>query len=126
MAIYLCKWPDGTGKVVVCRNREQLFWALDFEGDPYSAKYKMLKGDLAFNFRIEPGDPDWTENGTTRLTGYDHESDFIAEEFTSDEGWRTLGNFFPYRNTSVKSREARIICDAMRWNPYGERREAVQ
>ena len=43
MKVFLCKWPDGKGKVVVCRNREELFWALDFESDPYSAKYKVLK-----------------------------------------------------------------------------------
>ena len=126
MATYLCKWPDGTGKVVVCRNREELFWALDFESDPYSAKYKVLKGDLAFNFRIEPCDPDYSENGFTRLTGYDHECDFIADEYASDEGWRTLRKFFPYGDSDVSSQQAKATCAAMGWNPYDDRKEAVQ
>ena len=121
MKVFLCKWPDGTGKVVVCRNRQELFWALDFEADPYSAKYKHLKGDIAFNFKIEPGD----EHGYTVLNDYDHEDDYIAEEFASEEGWRTLKNYFPYANTRVKSREARIICNQMGWNPYRDRKEAV-
>ena len=126
MKIYLCKWPDGTGKVVVCRNREELFWALDFESDPYSAKYKVLKGDLAFNFRIEKGAPAHGDNGWTRLTDYDHESDFIAEEFASDEGWRTLRNFFPYGDTDVSSQQAKATCAAMGWNPAGSENKEVK
>jgi hypothetical protein len=126
MKVFLCKWPDGTGKVVVCRNRQELFWALDFESDPYSAKYKVLKGDIAFNFRIDSVDEDSDEHGRVVVNGYDHEDDFIAEELASEEGWRTLRHFFPYANTPVKSREARIICNQMGWNPYGERKEAVQ
>lgn len=121
MKIYLCKWPDGTGKVVVCRNREQLFWALDFEGDPYSAKYKPIRGDLAFNFRIETVASAHGDHAFTRLTDYDHETDFIASEFQDKDGWKTLRDYFPYANASIGSEQARIVCAAMGWDPYGEK-----
>ena len=50
----------------------------------------------------------------------------VEKERAIEKGWRTPRNFFPYANTRVKSREARIICAAAGWNPYDERKEAVQ
>ena len=50
----------------------------------------------------------------------------VEKELAIEKGWRMLRNFFPYANTRVKSREARIICAAAGWNPYDDRKEAVQ
>ena len=126
MKVFLCKWPDGTGKVIVCRNRQELFWALDLQGDPYCAKYKPLKGTIAFNFKIDQEDEQWDEHGHTVLSDYDHEDDFIAQEFASEKGWRTLKNYFPYGDTNVSSQQAKATCAAMGWNPVGSENKEVK
>ena len=114
MKLYLCKWPDDTGKIVACRNRQELFWALDFEGDPYCAKFKELKCELSINFKFEIED----EYRCTAFTGYDeYNGDFIREEFDSEKGWKTFKSYLPYASGSTRGPGAEAACSLMGWNP---------
>ena len=50
----------------------------------------------------------------------------VEKERAIEKGWRMLRDFFPYGDTDVSSQQAQATCAAMRWNPYDERKEAVQ
>ena len=44
MKTYLAKWPDGTISILQAKNMIDLFWDLDMEGNPLTAKiYKLPK-----------------------------------------------------------------------------------
>ena len=117
MKLFLCKWSDGTGKIVTCKNLLQLFWALDFEGDPYQVKYKELKEDFAVNFKFITKSEEGEEYESTLLTYYDCEWDFLPELMNNEEGWKTFKSFFPYKGKNVDKVKKQYICSQMGWNP---------
>ena len=117
MKIYLCKWPDDTGKIIACKNRQELFWALDYESDPYCAKFKELKCELSINFKFEIVD----QYRCTLFTGYDeYNGDFIREAFDCKKGWKTFGSYLPYANGSTKDSGSDTACTIMGWNPSNQ------
>jgi hypothetical protein len=118
MKLYLCKWPDDTGKIVACRNRQELFWALDFEGDPYCAQFKELKRELSINFGFEVESDADGDHRYTKLRDYDEDSgDFIREAFDSGEGWKSFKTYFPYASGTTNDPGAGAACDLLDWNP---------
>ena len=50
----------------------------------------------------------------------------VEKERAIEQGWRTPRIFFPYGDTDVSSQQAKAACAGMRWNPYDDRKEAVQ
>lgn len=47
MKLYYAEWPNGEVTIVHAKNSLDLFWLLDQEGDPYSAKVWSTKDSCA-------------------------------------------------------------------------------
>ena len=116
MKLYLCKWPDDSGKLVSCKNKHELFWALDFEADPYSAKYKLLKEDFVLNFKLETKQEGAEEYQESVLVGYDCEFDYLSDLLADKKGWQTFNDYFPY-DGQIKTQAAKVTCEFMGWEP---------
>ncbi|MDC0309300.1 hypothetical protein OAL72_00970 [bacterium] len=116
MKLYLCKWPDGSGKVVTCKNKQELFWALDFEGDPYAAHYKEFKEDFAVNFNVVTKQEGTEEYQETVFAEYDCEYDYLPDLLADKKGWHNFHDYFPY-DVEVKTSAARAACEFMGWGP---------
>ena len=46
MKAYIAKWPNGTISILKANSIYDLFWRLDEEGDPCSAKVYLLNSDF--------------------------------------------------------------------------------
>ena len=93
MPLFLCKWPDGTGTIVNCRNKKELFWELDHEGDPGAAIYKQIKPPLSIQIKIGHIEIDGEKCPKTEFVGYSHEDDFLLDILEEKTGWKRIPRF---------------------------------
>jgi len=56
MKTYLAKWPDGTISVLQAKNMIDLFWDLDMEANPLSAKLYELPKRFQLTTSIKDGE----------------------------------------------------------------------
>jgi uncharacterized alpha/beta hydrolase family protein len=52
MKTYIAQWENGTISVLTAKNKTDLFWKLDSEGDPISAKIFVVPTDEEGNIHI--------------------------------------------------------------------------
>jgi len=81
MKTYLAKWPNGDISIVTVKNQTQLFWTLDYEGDPTCAKIYEIPTRSFFQLSTSVK---VFKNGNTKIETYSHEH--TLKRFKWDDG----------------------------------------
>jgi hypothetical protein len=91
MPTYLCKWPDGTGTLISCRDEDALFLALDLEGDPGAAIYKEIENYVSIRIKvIKEDEADESTDSLVEFLGYNHQDDPLGKRFNDPADWKRL------------------------------------